>query len=112
MAPETDTSPRAWLGAADGARREAGLLRSLTARSAVVCEVDLASNDYLGLARHPAVVGYAWSRWRDGAGEQPPFAGGLVHLNDAEAREHTELLADVNARVQTLRHSATPLSTP
>ena len=56
MAPETDTSPLAWLGAADGARREAGLLRSLTARSAVVCEVDLASNDYLGLARHPAVV--------------------------------------------------------
>ena len=56
MAPETDTSPLAWLVAADGARREAGLIRSLTARSAVVCEVDLASNDYLGLARHPAVV--------------------------------------------------------
>jgi hypothetical protein len=62
-------------------------------------------------ARHPAVVGYAWNRWRDGAGEQPPFAGGLVHLNDAEAREHTELLADINGRVHALRCSSTPFST-
>ncbi|MFI5358260.1 MAG: hypothetical protein ACHQ4G_13085 [Opitutales bacterium] len=54
-------------------------------------------------ARHPAVVGYAWSRWKDGAGEQPPFAGGLVHGNDAEAREHTELLTDLNARLPALR---------
>ncbi len=55
------------------------------------------------LARHPAVIGYAWSRWRDGAGEQPPFASGLVHDNDAEAREHTELLADLNGRLESLR---------
>ena len=54
-------------------------------------------------ARHPAVVGYAWSHWRDGAGEQPPFARGLVHSNDAEAREHTELLVDLNARLPALR---------
>src|ERR1019366_8114408 len=39
-------------------------------------------------ARHPAVIGYAWSQWRDGTGEQPPFASGLVHVNDTEAREH------------------------
>ena len=56
-------------------------------------------------ARHPGIVGYAWSRWRDVAGEQPPFAGGLVHENDAEAREHTELLADINARLPALRSS-------
>jgi 8-amino-7-oxononanoate synthase len=56
VAPEIDTSPLAWLGAVDDARRDAGLRRSLTARSAVDCEVDLASNDYLGLARHPTVV--------------------------------------------------------
>src|SRR6185312_606879 len=43
-------------------------------------------------AHQPAIVGYAWSRWRDEPGEQPPFAGGLVHENDVEAREHTELL--------------------
>jgi len=54
-------------------------------------------------ARHPMVVGYAWSHWRDGTGQQPPFAGGLVHANDAEAREHTELLADLNARLPALR---------
>jgi hypothetical protein len=58
-------------------------------------------------ARNPAVIGYAWSRWRDEAGEQPPFASGLVHGNDAEAREHTELLADLNARLPALR-SALP----
>ena len=56
MAPETDTSPLAWLGSADDARRDAGLRRSLTPRSAVGCDVDLASNDYLGLARHPVVI--------------------------------------------------------
>ena len=51
------------------------------------------------LARHPAVVGYAWARWQDEPGEQPPFAGGLVHRDGAEAREHTELLARFNARM-------------
>ena len=55
---------------------------------------------------HPAVVGYGWSRWSDRAGEQPPFAGGLVHANDAEAREHTELLTEINQRVEELRSVA------
>jgi hypothetical protein len=50
------------------------------------------------LARHPAVVGYLWSRWQDERGEQPPFARGLVHVDGTEAREHTELLAAFNAR--------------
>jgi hypothetical protein len=65
MAPETDTSPLAWLGSADDARRDAGLRRSLTPRSAVGCDVDLASNDYLGLARHPVVIdaGVRALRW-------------------------------------------------
>jgi hypothetical protein len=39
-------------------------------------------------------------------GEQPPFAGGLVHANGAEAREHTELLTEINLRVEELRHLA------
>ncbi len=51
------------------------------------------------LVRHPAVIGYVWARWEDEPGEQPPFAGGLVHANGAEAREHTELIAQFNARV-------------
>ena len=52
---------------------------------------------------HPAVVGYAWNRWRDAPSEQPPFARGLVHPNGAEAREHTELLTEINRRIPTLR---------
>jgi agarase len=59
-------------------------------------------------ARNPGIVGYAWRTWRDGAGEQPPFASGLVHGNDREAREHTELLADANPRLHALRRSAAP----
>jgi hypothetical protein len=58
------------------------------------------------MARHPAVVGYAWSRWQDDPGEQPPFAGGLVHVNGAEAREHTEVLMPVNFRAETLRRES------
>ena len=56
-------------------------------------------------ARHPAIVGYAWSRWHDVPEEQPPFASGLVHDNEAEAREHTELLTDLNSRLGALRRS-------
>ncbi|MBC7367829.1 MAG: hypothetical protein H7343_13630 [Undibacterium sp.] len=56
---------------------------------------------------HPAVVGYAWPRWADRAEQQPPFAEGLVHIDDHEAREHTELLTDINDRVARLRIAAT-----
>jgi hypothetical protein len=56
---------------------------------------------------HPAVVGYIWSRWHDRLEEQPPFAGGLVHANENEAREHTELLTTINDRVEELRAMAT-----
>ena len=52
---------------------------------------------------HPAVVGYAWPRWVDRAEQQPPFGEGLVHMDDHEAREHTELLTDINDRVAVLR---------
>ena len=38
------------------ARREAGLRRTLTARAADDHRLDLAGNDYLGLARHPGVI--------------------------------------------------------
>jgi agarase len=54
------------------------------------------------MARHPAVVGYAWSQWQDGPAEQPPFARGVLHHNGAEAREHTELLAQFNLRADAL----------
>jgi 8-amino-7-oxononanoate synthase len=46
----------AWLGEVERRRRRAGLRRSLRSRSAVAAELDLASNDYLGLSRHPDVI--------------------------------------------------------
>ena len=87
---------------APGARRARGLtaVERMLRRGRTVLE---------RAARHPAVVGYAWSHWRDGTGEQPPFARGLVHPDDAEAREHTELLADLNARLPALRNTAAPI---
>jgi 8-amino-7-oxononanoate synthase len=53
---------REWLAALDRRaqlRSKAGLTRVLRPRAAADPVVDLAGNDYLGLARHPAVVGAA-----------------------------------------------------
>ncbi|MSU70384.1 MAG: hypothetical protein EXS39_06365 [Opitutaceae bacterium] len=55
---------------------------------------------------HPAVVGYAWHRWADRPDDGPPFGQGLVHIDGREAREHTELLSDINARAESLRRAA------
>ncbi len=63
-------------------------------------------------ARHSAAVGYLWSQWQDGPGEQPPFARGLVHANGSEAREHTELLAQFNHHAESLHRSASRSSPP
>lgn len=51
-----EVSPLAWLEAVERQRREAGLRRSLRPRPAVATELDLASNDYLGLSQHPDVI--------------------------------------------------------
>jgi len=56
LPPRTDTSPLASLDSVERQRRAAGLRRSLRSRSPVACEVDLASNDYLGLSQHPEVI--------------------------------------------------------
>ncbi len=62
---------------------------------------------------HPAVVGYAWHRWVDSPDDAPPFGQGLVHVDDREAREHTELLFDLNTRAESLRRAAVvPASAP
>jgi 8-amino-7-oxononanoate synthase len=53
---QIDTSPLAWLEAHAEARREAGLRRALRPRPAVATELDLASNDYLGLSQHAQVI--------------------------------------------------------
>src|ERR1700722_13864604 len=53
---QIDTSPLAWLEAVEQQRRQAGLRRALRPRPAVSTELDLASNDYLGLSQHPDVI--------------------------------------------------------
>jgi 8-amino-7-oxononanoate synthase len=49
-------SPLAWLDDVEQERRAAGLRRALRPRPPVGAELDLASNDYLGLSQHPAVI--------------------------------------------------------
>ncbi|MBE5460056.1 8-amino-7-oxononanoate synthase [Mycobacteroides abscessus] len=53
---EEASSPLAWLGEVERQREAAGLRRRLRTRSAAEPEIDLASNDYLGLSRHPQVI--------------------------------------------------------
>jgi 8-amino-7-oxononanoate synthase len=50
------TSPLTWLAEVEQQRKQAGLRRSLRPRPAVATELDLASNDYLGLSQHPDVI--------------------------------------------------------
>jgi len=67
----TGLSPLAWLADVERDRRAAGLRRALRTRPPVGTELDLASNDYLGLSQHPAVLdgGIAALRtWGAGAG--------------------------------------------
>ncbi|OZF47181.1 8-amino-7-oxononanoate synthase [Rhodococcus sp. 14-1411-2a] len=59
-----------WLDATAHARREAGLERVVIPRTAEEAILDLASNDYLGLSRHPAVIDGACAavrRWGGGS---------------------------------------------
>jgi 8-amino-7-oxononanoate synthase len=51
-----DASPLTWLAEAQQQRQQAGLRRSLRPRPPVATELDLASNDYLGLSQHPDVI--------------------------------------------------------
>ncbi|MFD7811443.1 8-amino-7-oxononanoate synthase [Streptomyces sp. NPDC059785] len=63
-------SPFAWIDGQARGRHRAGLVRTLRPRPADSPLLDLASNDYLGLARHPEVTGAAAAaarRWGAGA---------------------------------------------
>uniref|UniRef100_UPI00196A076A aminotransferase class I/II-fold pyridoxal phosphate-dependent enzyme n=1 Tax=Streptomyces sp. S5 TaxID=1456735 RepID=UPI00196A076A len=62
--------PFAWTAEAAARREEAGLTRALRPRPAASDTLDLAGNDYLGLARHPEVTEAAAGaarRWGAGA---------------------------------------------
>src|ERR1700758_4848230 len=56
MKAPIEISPLAWLEAVEQQRRAAGLRRALRPRPAVATELDLASNDYLGLSQHAQVI--------------------------------------------------------
>ena len=79
----------AWLTAQRESRDAAGLTRRLTPRRPDDPVLDLAGNDYLGLARHPAVVAAARSavsEYGAGAGASRLVTGTLP-LHDALERE-------------------------
>ncbi|GGK65468.1 8-amino-7-oxononanoate synthase [Nocardia camponoti] len=62
--------PLSWLDSYAAERVDAGLRRNLRVREPVSTAIDLASNDYLGLAKHPDVVDGAIAsvrRWGTGA---------------------------------------------
>lgn len=92
MKAPIELSPLAWLEAVERQRREAGLRRSLRPRPAVATELDLASNDYLGLSQHPDVIdgGVAALRmWGAGA------TGSRLVTGDTELHQQFETeLAD------------------
>lgn len=92
MKAPIEASPLAWLEATEQQRRAAGLRRSLRPRPAVATELDLASNDYLGLSQHPDVIegGVAALRlWGAGA------TGSRLVTGDTELHQQFETeLAD------------------
>lgn len=83
----TGLSPLAWLAGVEERRRAQGLRRTLQARPPVGTELDLASNDYLGLSQHPDVLAggvQALRTWGAGAG------GSRLVTGNTELHEHFE----------------------
>ncbi|MFE0381770.1 aminotransferase class I/II-fold pyridoxal phosphate-dependent enzyme, partial [Streptomyces inhibens] len=81
-----------WIDAAHAERRRAGLVRTLRPRPADSPLLDLAGNDYLGLARHPEVTrgaAAAAHRWGAGATGSRLVTGST----ELHARLETELAA-------------------
>jgi len=84
----TDHSPLAWLADVERQRRAAGLRRSLRVRPAVATELDLASNDYLGLTQHPDVIAggvTALHTWGAGSGGSRLVTGNTELHEEFEA---------------------------
>ncbi|MFI9392278.1 8-amino-7-oxononanoate synthase [Streptomyces bauhiniae] len=81
-----------WIDEQAEARRRAGLLRTLRPRPADSPLLDLASNDYLGLARHPEVVAGA-------AGAARTWGGGATgsRLVTGTTELHARLEAELAA---------------
>lgn len=90
-----------WLAAEAAAREEAGLTRRLRERAADDPTIDLAGNDYLGLARDPAVrraAADAALRWGAGASASR-LVTGTLDLHAELERELAEHLGQPSALV-------------
>lgn len=84
----TGLSPLAWLAEVEAQRRAQGLRRALRVRPPVGTELDLASNDYLGLSQHPAVLEggvEALRTWGAGAGGSRLVTGNTELHEEFEA---------------------------
>ena len=93
-----------WLAGASRQRRRAGLRRSLAARGpwlSTAAPLDLAGNDYLGLATDPRVVAAAAEAaqaWGAGAGSSR-LVTGTLHLHDRLERRLADALGHASALV-------------
>jgi 8-amino-7-oxononanoate synthase len=91
---------REWLAERAARRDSDGLRRRLRPRAVDDDALDLAGNDYLGLARHPAVVAAAAAaarRWGAGAGASRLVTGSL------------DLHAELEAALASFLHQSTAL---
>ncbi|WP_327147527.1 8-amino-7-oxononanoate synthase [Nocardia sp. NBC_01329] len=92
------SDPLAWLDDRAAGRETAGLRRRLRPRAATAASLDLASNDYLGLTRHPEVIAgaiEAVNRWGAGSTGSRLVTGTTTEheLLEAELAEFTGFAA-------------------
>ena len=101
MVPRVELSPLAWLDDVEQQRRAAGLRRSLRTRPPVGAELDLASNDYLGLSQHPDVIDggvEALRTWGAGSGGSRLVTGN-TELHEGFERELADFVGAESALV-------------
>ena len=60
------------------------------------------------IVAHPAAIGYAWRDWSDLPEDRPPFGRGLVRVDGGTAREHTDLLTEINLAAEARHRASRP----
>nr|7S5M_A Chain A, 8-amino-7-oxononanoate synthase [Mycolicibacterium smegmatis MC2 155]7S5M_B Chain B, 8-amino-7-oxononanoate synthase [Mycolicibacterium smegmatis MC2 155]7S5M_C Chain C, 8-amino-7-oxononanoate synthase [Mycolicibacterium smegmatis MC2 155]7S5M_D Chain D, 8-amino-7-oxononanoate synthase [Mycolicibacterium smegmatis MC2 155] len=101
MVTRAGLSPLAWLADIEQRRRAEGLRRELRVRPPVAAELDLASNDYLGLSQHPDVLDggvEALRTWGGGAGGSRLVTGN-TELHEAFEHQLASFLGAESALV-------------
>lgn len=99
--PRVEVSPLAWLDEVEQRRRADGLRRALRTRPPVGAELDLASNDYLGLSQHPDVIDggvEALRTWGAGSGGSRLVTGN-TELHEGFERALAEFVGAESALV-------------